>query len=163
MQHVRIGQDHMSAFACRLARIAGRIAVVGKNSKTIVEARRQIVQLGQLVLGQCLGREQVQRPRVGVFQNCVQYRQVVAQRFAGSRRRHHHEILAPTRHLRRRSLVRIELLDFLGAIGSHQLRPHPRRHRPVRRVARREVLRRRKHFIGSISRRKRDQRVLDRI
>ena len=45
VQHVRIGQDHVPALANCFARVAGRIAVVGKNSEAVVEPRRQIVQL----------------------------------------------------------------------------------------------------------------------
>ena len=163
VQHVRIGEDYVPAFADRFARVAGRIAVVGKNSEAVIQTRSQIVQFGQLVLRQRLGREQVQRARIGIFQNGVQDWQVVAQRLARGRRRHHHEILARPRHLRRGSLMRVKLLDFLGAIRGDQLRAHPRRHGPVDRLAGREVLHGGEDFIGAITRRQGHQRVLHRI
>jgi hypothetical protein len=55
------------------------------------------VELGELVLGERLGREQVESARVGVLQDPVENRQVVAERLARRRGRHDDHVLA-TRH-----------------------------------------------------------------
>ena len=49
---------------------------------------RHLVQLGELILCECLGRKQVQRPRRRVVQDRVEHRRVVAERLARRRRGH---------------------------------------------------------------------------
>ena len=92
VQHVRVGEHDVPALANRLARVGGRVAIVGEDAEAIVEARGQVVQLGKLILRERFGGEQVQRARVRIFQHRVQDRQVVAQRFSGGRRRDHHHV-----------------------------------------------------------------------
>ncbi len=134
-----------------------------KTPKQSSSRCRQIVQFGELVLRQRLGREEVERPRIRIFQDRVQHRQVVAKRLARSRRRHHHEILPGARQFRRGRLMRIKLLDAFGPVSRRQLRPHPFRHGPELRLARRNVLHAGQHLVRAISRRQRPQRLLDRI
>ena len=129
----------MAAFANRFARVAGRVAVVGEDAEAVVEARGEIVQLGELVLRERLGGEEVERARVRILEHGIQDRQVVAERLAGGRRRDHDEVFSGARKFRRGGLVRIELLDSLGAIGCGELGAHPGRHRPELRLARGNV------------------------
>ncbi len=62
----------------------GGVAVVSENAKTIFQPRIQIMQFGKLILRQRFGGKKVQRPRIRLFENFVQYRQVVAQRLAAA-------------------------------------------------------------------------------
>ena len=80
VQHVRVGQNYVPALADRPARVRRRVAVIGKHAKAVVQPHCQVVQFGQLVLCQRLGGEEVERARVRVLEDCVQHRQVVAQR-----------------------------------------------------------------------------------
>jgi hypothetical protein len=82
VQHVRIGENDVAALPNRGARIGGRVAIVGEDAEAAVEPLAQIVQLGQLVLRERLGREEVERACVGIFEHRVQDRQVVAKRLA---------------------------------------------------------------------------------
>ena len=55
VQHVRIRQDDVAAFPNCFSRIARSIAVVREHSESVVEAFRQILQFGELILSQSLG------------------------------------------------------------------------------------------------------------
>ena len=76
-----ICQDNMSALPNCLARVTRRIAVVGEDTKAVIEPLGEVVQFGQLVLGQSFGWEQVKGPGVRILQHRIQHRQVVQQRF----------------------------------------------------------------------------------
>src|SRR5689334_14195020 len=108
MQHVRIGQYHMAFFADGLARVSGRISIVGEYTKAMIEPLIQVIEFGELVLCKRLCGKKVERARVGVFQNRVQHGKVVAECFSGSCGRDNHGILSGMRYLRRRGLVRVE-------------------------------------------------------
>jgi len=59
VQHVRIAQDDVTFFADGFARVAGCVAIVGEDAETVVEALIQIVEFGELVLGEGFGGEEV--------------------------------------------------------------------------------------------------------
>ena len=82
VQHVRVGQDDMALLADGLARVRGRVAVVGEHAEAVPQALREVVQFCELVLCQRLGGKQVEGARVGVFEHGVEHWQVVANRFA---------------------------------------------------------------------------------
>ena len=117
VQHVRIGQYDVAFFADGFARVAGRVAVVGKDAESVVEPLIQIVNFRQLILGQGLGGKKINRASVGIFQNRVYDRQVVAQRFSRSRGRDDDNIFSVVRRLRGRRLMGVKPLDALGLVG----------------------------------------------
>ena len=140
VQHVRVGQHDVAALANRLARVCRSIAVVGEDAEAIVETRGQIVQLGELVLRERFGGEEVQRARVQIFKNRVQDRQVVAQRLPGRRRRNHHNVAPLPDSFRGHGLVAIQLRDAFFRIGVRQLGAHPFRHGRKPRIPRRNMV-----------------------
>ena len=104
MEHVGVRDHDVRARADRLARVLRRVAVVGEGADVGPDRLDHRVQLGQLVLGQRLRREQVERPRVGVLEDAVEDRQVVAERLArGGRRDHDHVLARPGRARRPRA------------------------------------------------------------
>ena len=140
VQHVGIRQHNVSALANRLARVGRRIAVVRKYAEAVIESRGQVVQLGELILRERLGGEEVQRARVRIFQHRVQDRQVVAQRFSGRRRRDDHHVASLPDACRSHGLVRIQLRDTFFRVGVSKLRAHPSRHGRKLRFPRRDLM-----------------------
>jgi hypothetical protein len=67
MEHVRVAEHDVCPSPDRTPRILRCVAVVGEHADLEVasagELIRQGVQLGQLILRQCLGRKQVQSAR----------------------------------------------------------------------------------------------------
>ena len=60
VEHVGIGQDDVAAGADGLAGVLGRVAVVGEDADLAREELDRLVELGPLVVGQGLGREEVE-------------------------------------------------------------------------------------------------------
>ncbi|KAG1605667.1 hypothetical protein G6F46_013575 [Rhizopus delemar] len=58
VQHVRVGDHDIAVQADSLARVAGGVAVEGEGFHPQIAGAVELQQLGHLVLGQCLGREQ---------------------------------------------------------------------------------------------------------
>src|ERR1019366_10630756 len=87
------------------------------------------MQLSKLVLGQCLGWEQVKGASVWVLQHGIQYRKVVAKGFARCCWRHHYNVLAAVYQLGSGGLVRIEFFDPFRTVRIRQFPAHPARHR----------------------------------
>ena len=87
----------------------------------------QIVQFSELVLRQRFGGKQIQRAGIRVFDNCVQDRQVVAQRLTGSRRRDDDHILPGMHDFRRLGLVRVQPAYALGAVCMEEIGVAPSR------------------------------------
>ena len=81
VEHVGVGHDDVAVQADRLARVAGGVAVEGEGLHPEVAGAVELEQLGDLVLRQRLGREQVQRFRARRH-CCTHHRQRVAQRLA---------------------------------------------------------------------------------
>ena len=73
MQHVGVAEHDVRTRADRTARILRRVAVVGEDADLhtgrMVDVLAELVQLGELVLCERLGGEQVQRARGGVLQD----------------------------------------------------------------------------------------------
>ena len=65
----------------------------------------------ELVLGQRLGREQVERGRVRLGEQALEHRHVVAQALAARRPGHHHRVERAAQRLDGPDLVRVEPLD----------------------------------------------------
>ncbi len=83
VQHVGVGEHHVRLAADVRARLAWGVAVVDRGPHALGQPER--VQRARLVLGQRLGRVQVQRTRARVAAEHVQRRQVEAQRLARGR------------------------------------------------------------------------------
>ncbi|MNV19673.1 hypothetical protein D3C71_1105470 [compost metagenome] len=110
VQHVRVGDHDVAVQADRLARIAGGVAVEGEGLHAQVAGAVEFQQLGDLVLGQRLGREQVQRLGLALHGG-ADHRQGVAQRFPAGGRGHDGHVLAPLAGLPGLRLVAVQLLD----------------------------------------------------
>ena len=121
VQHVGVGERDVGAGADRLARVGRRVAVVGVHADRLAtglaDERRQLVQLGHLILRQRLGRKEVQRARRAVLQDRVEDRQVVAERLARGRRSGDDDVLAGDDALIGLGLVRVELTQPAASRG----------------------------------------------
>ena len=82
VQHVRVGQDQVRLAADRGARLARRVPVVDRGPQP---GELQGVERARLVLGERLGRVQVQRAGPRVAAQRVQHGQVEGQRLAATR------------------------------------------------------------------------------
>ena len=108
VEHVGVGQDQVAALADRGALLAGRVAVVDRRADRLVQA--EAVQRAGLILGQRLGRIQVQGARGAVRGQDLQRRQLEAQRFPG-RGAGGDDRRAVERGVQRVGLMCIELCD----------------------------------------------------
>ena len=110
VQHVRVGDHDVAVQADGLACIAGGVAVEGEGLDAEIAGTIEFQQLGHLVLGQCLGREQVQRLGL-VLHGRADHRQGVAQRLAAGGGGDDGHVLAALAGLPGFGLVAVELLD----------------------------------------------------
>ncbi len=117
VQHVGIGQHHVRTLPNCAPRILRRVAVVGERAYLRSHGIHGRLKLVQLILGQRLGREQIQGARARIVHQTLQHRQVVAKRLAARGRRDNNYILS-----RRTALKRIRLMHV-------QLRNAPRKQR----------------------------------
>ena len=83
VEHVRVGDHDVGLRADGLARVLGRVAVVGERPDVRAEGLDEAVELGELVLGQGLGGEEVEGAGARVLQDRVEDGQVVAQGLPG--------------------------------------------------------------------------------
>jgi hypothetical protein len=120
MEHVGVGQDDVAAGPDGLARVLGRVAVVGEDADLLGQPRVDVVELGLLVLGQGLGGEEVKGPRRRVLHDGVEDGQIVAERLARGRRGHDDDVLPLLERLPARALVREQLRESLGHEGLAQ-------------------------------------------
>jgi hypothetical protein len=72
VQYVRIRQDDVPALWNRFSAVTGCVAVICEYSKTVVEAFRKILQLGQLILGKHLGWKQMEGTSIGILQHRIE-------------------------------------------------------------------------------------------
>ena len=85
VEHVGVRDHDVRPRPDRLARVLRRVPVVGERPDVGPDRLDHPVQLGQLVLGQRLRREEVEGPRVRVLQDAVEDGQVVAEGLARRR------------------------------------------------------------------------------
>ena len=114
VEHVGIGQHQVGPGPDRAAGVLRRVAVVGEHAH-LGHRLRQRLQLCELVLGQRLGREQVEDAGLRTLDERLQRRQVVAERLARRRRRDHHDVAAGLDQLPHAGLVAEQLLDAARA------------------------------------------------
>jgi hypothetical protein len=117
VQHVRVREDDVAAFADGFARVAGSIAIVGEDAEGIVEACGEVVKFGELILRERFGGEEVERAGIGALEDGIENRQVVAEGFAGRGGSDDNEIFALAGQACGIGLVGIELFDAFCAIG----------------------------------------------
>ncbi|KAG1470376.1 hypothetical protein G6F57_011813 [Rhizopus arrhizus] len=110
VQHVRVGDHDIAVQADSLARVAGGVAVEGEGFHPQIAGAVELQQLGHLVLGQCLGREQVQRLGL-VLHRRADHRQGVAQRLAAGGGGDDGHVLAALAGFPGLGLVAVQLLD----------------------------------------------------
>jgi len=115
VEHVRIRDDHVPGGADGRPGLRRRVAVIGEGLELDVHLAGQPLELGELVLGERFGREQVQGSRRGILRDRVEDRQVVAEGLARRGRCHHHDVLLLMRDVERRGLVRVERLHTARA------------------------------------------------
>src|ERR1700740_2279523 len=129
----------MAFFANGSASVAGGVAIVSKDAKAIVEALGRVVKLGELVLCQGFGGEEVQSAVVRVFKAGVQNRQVVAKGFSGSGWRNDDDILSGVDCFRCRRLMGGQAANAFGGVGGSKVGMPPSGEvRPLR-LARRKM------------------------
>ena len=110
VEHVRVRQHHVGAGPDGAPRVLRGVPVVGVDAQ-LRQRPRQLLELRQLVLRERLRGEEVERPRRRLRQERLEDRQVVAERLAGRRRRHHDRVAALAEEVERLGLVRVQPLD----------------------------------------------------
>ena len=111
MHHVRIGEDHVCAFADGFARVLWSVAVVSErlDRRTCgVDNRLEFV---QLVFRQSLGREHIKGAGIGIRKNLIEHRQVVAERLAAGGWCHDGDVATGLGDGKRLVLVGVKLVD----------------------------------------------------
>ena len=107
MQHIRIGDDDVPCLTHLSARGGRRVAVVSKRLDVYIHRFNQLIQFGNLVCRKRFCRKEVKRPRIVVFENRVEHRQIITHRFAGCRRCNYAYILACCSQIKRFALMAI--------------------------------------------------------
>src|SRR5262249_38230680 len=77
MQHVRICKNHIALFANGFARVNRYVAIINENAERIVEPLVQVVEFSELILRERFRKKEIKNARIGVFENCVQYQQII--------------------------------------------------------------------------------------
>jgi hypothetical protein len=111
VQHVRVRQHDVAAVADQRPPAGWRVTVVDVDLELDRQAAAECAELGQLILGQRLGREEVERAARGLLQESLQDGQVVAERLPARGRRDDDEVLLAAGQLVGLSLVGVQPLD----------------------------------------------------
>ena len=125
VEHVRVGGDDLAGAPDGRPDGRRRVAVVGRGRDLQSGGARQLAELGDLVLAECLGREQQECPRGRIVRDGLQDRHGVAQRLARGGRGHHDQVLAGMRRLDRLRLVAVRSLDAATREAGHDPRIEP--------------------------------------
>ena len=86
VEHVGVRDDDVALPADRLAGVVGGVPVVGVGLDVRLHLADQAVDLVHLVLGEGLGREEVEGAGLGLFEDLLEDREVVAEGLAARRR-----------------------------------------------------------------------------
>jgi len=79
VQHIRVGnQDPGGAANGRPGRGWG-IAIIGMHDRRALQIHHRGAQFGELIIGQRLGGEEIQRPCAGVSDQMLKHGQIVSQ------------------------------------------------------------------------------------
>ena len=139
MEHVRIRDDDVRPRADAAPGVSRGVPVVDIGADVLPEQILQVEDLLLLVLGERLGGEEVERAGVGLPEDPVEDRRVVAKRLAGSGRSDRGDILPPFDAVEHLPLVGIERFHAPAAIGVAQAGVDVLRKVPVVAGFRREV------------------------
>jgi hypothetical protein len=93
VEHVRVGHDDLAGRPDRRADRCRCVAVVRRRDDRQVGGRRELTELGDLVLPERFRREQEERPRRGILGDRLEGGQRVAEGLAGCGRRDDDDIL----------------------------------------------------------------------
>ncbi len=107
VQHVRIRHHDMACLADGGAAPGCGVAVIRIDAYVDREAELEGAQLRELVLSQGLGRVHIERAPLGMLEQPLQNREVVAERLAAGGRRNHDEVAAVANRVIGVGLVRI--------------------------------------------------------
>ena len=149
VEHVRVGDDHLPGGPDDGANVRRCVAVVRVRLQADVGGAGQGAQLDELIGGEGLGGEEVERAGGGVLRDRIEDREVVAERLARCGRRDDDDVPAHGHRLVRGRLVGVRRLDAAPAerisdAGIQAGRPRavarrPWLQHPVRRDERRHV------------------------
>ncbi len=114
VEHVRVGQDDVALGPDGPPGVLRRVPVVGEDADLGGEELGDLVELGPLVLGQGLGREEVDGPARGVADDGVEDGEVVAKRLARGRGRDDRDVPALPQGLPGAPLVGVQGRDTLS-------------------------------------------------
>ena len=149
VEHVRVRDHDMGPSPDRLPCILRGVAVVGEGADIGPERLDHRVELGELVLGERLRREEVQGPRVGVLQDAVEDGQVVAERLPGGGGGDDHRVATGLDRVVGLALVRVEALVAARLQRLAELRVEVRREVREPGGLGREVAERGQHRLGA--------------
>ena len=108
MQHVGVGDDHLTGAAYLGPVAALGVAVVGGAAEGRVHEGAKLAELAQLVLGQRLGGKEIERPRAARPEQAFEHRDVVAEALSAGGGGGHGDIAALAERLDGRRLVLAE-------------------------------------------------------
>ncbi len=111
IQHVRVADDDLPGLAHRRPNGGGRVAVVRGRGDRHVRRAGQPREFRDLVLPECLRREQEERPRGRIVGDRLQHRDGVAERLPGRGRRDDDDVVSGVDGLDGVGLVGVEPVD----------------------------------------------------
>ena len=111
VEHVGVRDDDVALPADRLAGVVGGVPVVGVGLDVRLHLADQAVDLVHLVLGEGLGREEVEGAGLRLFEDLLQDGQVVAEGLAARRRGDEDDALALADQINGLGLVAVELTE----------------------------------------------------
>ena len=143
VEHVGVGHHDMPALADRGAPPRRRVAVVGVGPQLDRKAVFERAELGQLVLGQGLGRKEVERPPLRILEQALKDGKVVAEGLSAGGGRHDDQVPALPDGAVGVRLVRVEAVDAATGEGGDQTRAQlGRKGGKIRRGRRNHVIKR---------------------
>ena len=132
VEHVRVRHHDVAALLDRGAAAGRRVAVVGVDLEVDRKAGLERAKLRELVLGEGLGREEIDGAALRVFEQPLENGQVVAERLAARGGCHHDEVLTLSDGGISLGLVGVELVDPPASQGCDELGTQVRRQWRIR-------------------------------
>ena len=123
MQHVGVGQHQIRTLPDGLARVLRGVAIVSKGANIRSHFLDNRVGFVELILGKGLGGKQVHGARAGVFEEEIEYRQVVAPGLPAGGGRHDGGVAAGLHQLESFGLVAVQGPDAALFEGRAQRGP----------------------------------------
>ena len=114
VEHVGVRDDDVALPADRLPGVVGGVPVVGVGLDVGLHLADQAVDLVHLVLGEGLGREEVEGAGLRLFEDLLEDREVVAEGLAARRRGDEDDALPLPDQIHGLCLVAVELTDAAG-------------------------------------------------